>query len=95
MVKPAGSWLVMNPGGAPTPDRPGISLMANEARDEVSAFMDLRVADIHAVYEDWRAKGAEIRCYLRDPDRYLIEVGRSTGLLRGDLVTIRPEDPEG
>jgi hypothetical protein len=25
--------------------------------------------------------GSRIRCYLRDPDGYLIEVGQSTGLL--------------
>jgi hypothetical protein len=24
-------------------------------------------------------RGAEIRCYLRDPDGYLIEVGQATG----------------
>jgi catechol 2,3-dioxygenase-like lactoylglutathione lyase family enzyme len=46
------------------------------------------VADIAAVYADWSAKGghfitepidrgAEIRCYLRDPDGHLIEVGQS------------------
>jgi len=45
-------------------------------------------ADIAAVYADWSAKGAqfltepidrgpEIRCYLRDPDGHLIEVGQS------------------
>ncbi|NEE37340.1 VOC family protein, partial [Streptomyces sp. SID7982] len=29
---------------------------------------------------------AEIRCYLRDPDGYLIEVGQATGLLEGILA---------
>jgi hypothetical protein len=24
-----------------------------------------------------------IRCYLRDPDGYLIEIGQATGMLRG------------
>jgi lactoylglutathione lyase len=54
-----------------------------------SAFLNIRVADINAVYEAWRAKGAEfltepkvhateIRCYIRDPDGHLIEVGQST-----------------
>jgi hypothetical protein len=37
-------------------------------------------------------RGAEIRCYLRDPDGYLIEVGQSTGLLHGQLAAKRPED---
>ena len=26
---------------------------------------------------------AEIRCYLRDPDGYLIEIGQATGMLEG------------
>jgi catechol 2,3-dioxygenase-like lactoylglutathione lyase family enzyme len=50
--------------------------------------MNIRVADVHAVYEDWKAEGAEfltppldrgreIRCYIRDPDGHLIEVGQS------------------
>lgn len=106
MVKLANSWLIMNPGGGPTPDKPGITLVPNQQRDEVSAFLNLRVADIAQVYREWSAKGAEfvtepidrgaeIRCYLRDPDGYLIEVGQSTGLLQGDLATIRPEDPTG
>lgn len=106
MVKLANSWLIMNPGGGPTPDKPGITLVPNRQRDEVSAFLNLRVADIAQVYREWSAKGAEfvtepidrgaeIRCYLRDPDGYLIEVGQSTGLLQGDLAKIRPEDPTG
>jgi hypothetical protein len=40
-------------------------------------------------------RGAEIRCYMRDPDGYLIEVGQSTGLLRGELAAKRPEDLPG
>lgn len=106
MVKLANSWLIMNPGGGPTPDKPGITLVPNRQRDEVSTFLNLRVADIAQVYREWSAKGAEfvtepidrgaeIRCYLRDPDGYLIEVGQSTGLLQGDLAKIRPEDPTG
>ena len=54
--------------------------------------MNIRVADINAIYEDWSAAGApfltppqdrggEIRCYVRDPDGYLIEIGQSTGVL--------------
>ena len=29
---------------------------------------------------------AELRCYLRDPDGYPIEVGQATGLLEGILA---------
>ena len=38
---------------------------------------------------------AQLRCYLRDPDGYLIEVGQSTGLLKGHLAKKRPEDLPG
>jgi len=40
-------------------------------------------------------RGAEIRCYLRDPDGYLIEVGQSTGLLKGQRAAKHPEDLPG
>ena len=57
-----------------------------------SSFMNIRVADIAACYRQWSSKGArfltppkdhggEIRCYMRDPDGYLIEVGQATGIL--------------
>jgi hypothetical protein len=55
----------------------------------VSSFLNIRVADIQRCYEEWSAKGAEfltepkqhereIRCYMRDPDGHLIEVGQTT-----------------
>ena len=40
-------------------------------------------------------RGPEIRCYTRDPDSYMIEVGQSTGLLKGSLAKKRPEDLPG
>ena len=77
-----------------------------EFNNTVSTFMNLRVADIQACYEEWSSKGAafvtppidrgtEIRCYMRDPDGYLIEVGQSTGLRTGKLAKKRPEDLPG
>ena len=94
IVKVANSWIIMNPGGGPTPDKPDITLAAPEPGDPVSAFMNVRVADIAAFYSAATAKGAhfltepldrkaELRCYLRDPDGYLIEVGQATGMLEG------------
>jgi hypothetical protein len=55
---------------------------------------DFRVADIQACYELWKSRGAEFitepipkygetRCYIRDPDGYVIEVGQSTDLTYG------------
>jgi catechol 2,3-dioxygenase-like lactoylglutathione lyase family enzyme len=105
-VRLSNSWIIMNPGGPPTPDKPGITVADYQPGDTTSIFLNLRVADIHACYQDWKAKGAqfvtppidrgaEIRCYLRDPDGYLIEVGQSTGLLHGQLAAKRPEDLPG
>jgi catechol 2,3-dioxygenase-like lactoylglutathione lyase family enzyme len=103
MVKLANSWIIMNPGGPGTPDKADVELVPNDAGNRVSSFLNLRVADIEACYRDWSAKGAEFltepidrgpetRCYMRDPDGFLIEVGQSTGLLQGKLAAIRPED---
>ena len=106
MVRLSNSWIIMNPGGPPTPDKPGISVVDYEPGDTTSIFLNLRVADIRACYEAWKSRGAEfvtppidrgaeIRCYMRDPDGYLIEVGQFTGLLHGKLAAKRPEDLPG
>ena len=98
IVMLSNSWIIMNPGWPPTPDKPDISLVDYQPGKTTSMFMNLRVADVRACYEDWKAKGAEfvtppidrgaeIRCYMRDPDGYLIEVGQSTGLLHGQHDT--------
>jgi catechol 2,3-dioxygenase-like lactoylglutathione lyase family enzyme len=103
IVRLANSWVIMNPGGPPTPDKPEVTLIPNERSNRVSSFLNLRVADIDACYRDWSARGAEfltepldrgaeVRCYMRDPDGYLIEVGQSTGLLVGKQAEIRAED---
>lgn len=102
IVRVANSWILMNPGGGPTPDKPGITLTAHERGDPVSAFLNVRVADIASFYAAATAKGvrfltepldrkAELRCYMLDPDDNLIEVGESTGLLRGVLADPPPE----
>jgi len=92
VIKLANTWIIINPGGGPTEDKPDVVLDVPADPNLVSAFLNLRVADIHEVYEDWSAKGAtfltppidrgpEIRCYMRDPDGHLIEVGEATGVL--------------
>ncbi|AQW50554.1 VOC family protein [Streptomyces violaceusniger] len=94
IVRVANSWIIMNPGGGPTPDKPEVTLVPPENGATVSSFLNVRVADIGAFYADAKAKGAEfitepldrkaeLRCYLRDPDGYLIEVGQATGMLQG------------
>jgi catechol 2,3-dioxygenase-like lactoylglutathione lyase family enzyme len=85
----ANSWIIINVGGGPTADKPTVTLETPIRLDRTSSFLNIRVADIHAVYADWSARGAEfltppkehpteIRCYLRDPDGHLIEVGQTT-----------------
>jgi catechol 2,3-dioxygenase-like lactoylglutathione lyase family enzyme len=106
IVKLANTWILMNPGGPPTPDKPGITVADYEPGDTTSIFLNLRVADIEACYRMWSERGAEflsppvdrgaeMRCYMRDPDGYLIEVGQSTGVLTGHLAAKRPEDLPG
>lgn len=106
IVKLANSWILMNPGGPPTPDKPDVTVVNYEPGDTVSSFMNLRVADIQTCYEQWKSRGAEfitppidrgaeIRCYMRDPDGYMIEVGQATGALDGQLAKKRPEDLPG
>jgi len=85
----ANSWIIINVGGGPTDDKPTVTLETPPDPDRVSSFLNIRVADIRAVYTEWSARGAqfltppkhhetEIRCYIRDPDGYLIEVGQTT-----------------
>jgi catechol 2,3-dioxygenase-like lactoylglutathione lyase family enzyme len=106
IVKLSNSWIIMNPGGPPTPDKPEISVVDYQPGHTTSIFLNLRVADIRTCYEEWKAKGAEfvtppidrgaeIRCYMRDPDGYLIEVGQSTGLQHGQRAAKRAEDLPG
>ena len=82
-------WLTINGGGGGTDDKPDV--VAAQPRDPnvLSIFINLRVNDIKRYYELWSSRGAkfitepkvhatEMRCYMRDPDGYLIEVGQTT-----------------
>ena len=87
IVALANGWVTITPGGGPTPDKPRVTLEAPRYPSRASGFLNLRVADIAATYEQLCARGAqfltppfdhgaEIRCYMRDPDGHLIEVGQ-------------------
>ena len=97
IVALANGWIIINVGGGPTDDKPTVTLEAPNDPDLVSSFINIRVADIDSIYKDWSARGAEfltppkdhgreIRCYIRDPDGHLIEVGQATGILRGQTT---------
>jgi catechol 2,3-dioxygenase-like lactoylglutathione lyase family enzyme len=57
-IKLANSWIVLNSGGGPTPDKPDVLLETPPDLNRVNSFLNLRVADIWACYKQWRAKGA-------------------------------------
>ena len=89
----ANIWMILNVGGGPTPDKPTVTLSIPDP-NHINSFLNIRVADIQACYELWKSRGAEfitepipkygeIRCYIRDPDGYIIEVGQSTDLTYG------------
>ena len=82
-------WLTINGGGGPTDDKPEV--VASPPRDPnvLSIFLNLRATDIKGYFDLWSSRGAkfitdpkvhatELRCYMRDPDGYLIEVGQTT-----------------
>jgi catechol 2,3-dioxygenase-like lactoylglutathione lyase family enzyme len=94
-VKLADSWIIINAGGGPTEDKPEVTLEPPSDPNRVSSFLNIRVADIESAYREWSSRGAEfltppmdrgaeIRCYMRDPDGHLIEVGQATGMPPGD-----------
>jgi catechol 2,3-dioxygenase-like lactoylglutathione lyase family enzyme len=81
--------IIANVGGPPTDHKPQVTMAPPAEPDLASFALNIRVSDAHAVYEEWRSRGAqfltppidrggEIRCYLRDPDGHLIEVGQAT-----------------
>ena len=88
VIQLANSWIIVKVGGGPTDDKPTVLLHTPQKPDEATSFMNIRVADIFARVEEWQQKGAEfltepkhhateLRCYMRDPDGYLSEVGLS------------------
>ena len=88
------TWLIINEGGGPTDDKPDVTAAAPGDSQTLTSALNLRVSDVYKFYEQWRAAGAEfltppkvheseIRCYMRDPDGYLIEVGQSTRMPGG------------
>jgi len=89
-IKLANTWIILNSGGGPTPDKTEVLLETPSDLNRVNSFLNLRVADVWFCYKEWRDKGAffltepldnhgwEWRCYMRDPGGYLIEVGQYT-----------------
>src|SRR5215471_20504578 len=82
-------WITINRGGGGTDDKPEVIASPPKDLNTLSSFINLRVVDIKRCYEIWRSRGAqfitepkihqtEMRCYMRDPNGFLIEVGQTT-----------------
>ena len=61
----ANGWVTINVGGGPTPDKPTVTLQAPRDPDHVTSFLNIRVADIEAVYREWSARVARPTAHLR------------------------------
>ena len=83
------TWIIINKAGGPTDDKPEVIASPPKDLNTLSSFLNLRVVDIDRCYRIWGSRGAhfitdpkihatEKRCYMRDPDGYLIEVGQTT-----------------
>lgn len=88
VLKFQGSWLLLVAGGEPTEDKPGVTFAPPSDPGAVSHAMTLRVPDCEAAYEVLRSRGAEfltppvdrgaeIRCFFRDPDGHLLEISEA------------------
>src|SRR6266852_3583146 len=80
IVALANGWVTISVAGGPTDDKPTVTLVPPSDPDHASSFLNIRVADIGAVYELWSARGAafltppidrggEIRCLHARPRR--------------------------
>ncbi|WP_412544061.1 VOC family protein [Longispora sp. K20-0274] len=83
-----GSWLLLVTGGEPTADKPSVTFAPPDTPDRVGHALTLRVTDCRAAYDELRGKGAvfltpphdwgaEVRCFLRDPDGHLVELSEA------------------
>ena len=80
-----GAWLLLVSGGGPTDDKPSVTLAAPADTNRLDHLFTIRVPDCQAAYDTLRgrgaafltpplARGAETRCFFRDPDGNLFEI---------------------
>jgi len=83
-----GGWILLVTGGGPTEDKPDVTMSAPSDPTRISRAWTIRVPDCRAAYETLRARGAtfltppldrgaEVRCFFRDPDGNLIEISEA------------------
>ncbi|MFX3680919.1 MAG: VOC family protein [Hyphomicrobiales bacterium] len=84
------SWLLLVTGGGPTDDKPATAMETPAEPNRVSHAMTIRVPDCQAAYATLKARGAifltppvdrgaEVRCFFRDPDGHLFEISEAVG----------------
>ena len=83
-------WIIINVGGGPTDDKPAPSPWRRHPTPTGSVASSISGSKTsRPCTPEWSARGAqfstppkqhqyEIRCYIRDPDGHLIEVGQTT-----------------
>jgi catechol 2,3-dioxygenase-like lactoylglutathione lyase family enzyme len=86
LLEKSGAWLYLVSESPPTPDKPGVTLAAPPAGDRTPFNLVLRVADCRSAHAALAMRGAAFlappaqppwggwRCFLRDPDGYLVEI---------------------
>lgn len=85
VLKFLGNWLLLVTAGGPTEDKPDTHFVVPTDKNKVSHAFTIRVKDCSKSYELLKAKGAEFitppftrgaetRCFFRDPDGHLFEI---------------------
>src|SRR5204863_3891223 len=71
IVALANGWVIINVGGGPTEDKPTVTLETPPDPDRTSSFLNILVADIQALYDEWSGRGAE---FLTAPKEHEAEI---------------------
>ena len=85
-----GNWILLVTPGGPTEDKPDTHFVPPADKDSVSHAYTIRVKDCKKSYEILKQRGAEfitppldrgaeIRCFFRDPDGHLFEISEYRG----------------
>jgi len=85
-----GNWLLLVTPGGPTEDKPITHFVVPVVKNKVSHAFTIRVKDCIKSYEILKVKGAkfitppfergaETRCFFRDPDGHLFEISEYNG----------------
>ena len=85
-----GNWILLVTPGAPTDDKPDTHFVPPSDKDKVSHAFTIRVRDCTRSYDILKKRGAkfitppldrgaEVRCFFRDPDGHLFEISEYRG----------------